>query len=183
MRAESIRNSENPYASPHTDGLPILISCGEGQDAESVRLQYLRHEVTVKSIGTLFLVAAVYSIVAITIDEGRSRLDIALLAALAVVGLVLGLGLRRLDLRSRVPSAVLCGFGLLFVPVGTLANAYLIYLLLCDKGRVVFSAEYRAVIESTPQMRTRASRYSLAFVTIFALVTSTAFFTWGLARG
>lgn len=57
-----------------------------------------------------------------------------------------GWHLRSLDNRARTPTLVL--------PVGTLINAYILYLLLCAKGKYVFSSDYRAVIDASPRFAT-----------------------------
>lgn len=68
-----------------------------------------------------------------------------------------GYGLRRLRKWARIPTGILSGLGLLAFPIGTLINAYILYLLFCQKGKMVFSDEYRAVIEQTPHIKYRTS--------------------------
>ena len=44
---------------------------------------------------------------------------------------------------------------MLLYPVGSLFSAYILYLLLSEKGRFVFSPAYREVISQTPELRYR----------------------------
>ena len=68
-----------------------------------------------------------------------------------------GYGLRRLKRWSRVPSGILSGLGLLAIPIGTLINAYILYLIFSKKGKMVFSDEYHDIIKQTPHIKYRTS--------------------------
>ncbi|MBY0395360.1 MAG: hypothetical protein K2X91_02675, partial [Thermoleophilia bacterium] len=99
---------------------------------------------------------------------------LALVTLALSIMLALGLGLRRLRPWARWVEAVLIvvfnvpnlimvlvgansvGEGLLVALLGSLIPAYLLYLLLSPKGRMVFSPEYRAIIERTPDVRFRS---------------------------
>jgi hypothetical protein len=158
----------NPYVAPATDPSPI----GEvATDAERVRCEHITHELSIRTIGALFLLGATLSVLVIVgflFGSTIAPLDALLYAVMGVAGLVLGLGLRRLDPRVRIPSAVFCGFGLMWGPIGTVINAYFIYLLLCAKGRTVFTEGYQLVIEQTPHVRHRTSVF--LWVVFFILV-------------
>ena len=52
---------------------------------------------------------------------------------------------------------MLAGFGLLGFPIGTLINAYILYLFLSKKGRTIYSPEYQEVIAATPHVKYRTS--------------------------
>lgn len=147
----------NPYLAPATDPAPIGDA---GTDAERIRRSHIAHELSIRTVGALFLLGTAVSVLMIfgyLFGLVIAPLDAILYGLTGIAGLVLGLGLRRLDPRVRVPSAVFCGFGLLLGPVSALINAYFIYLLLCAKGRMVFSAKYRQVMEQTPHVRYRTS--------------------------
>lgn len=58
---------------------------------------------------------------------------------------------------------------LLYVPPG-LFLGYVLYLLRSRKGAVVFSPEYRAVIEKTPHVRYKQSRLVWGFVVLLVIV-------------
>jgi len=68
-----------------------------------------------------------------------------------------GTGLRRLRKWARIPTGILSGIGLLGFPLGTLINGYILYLIFSQKGKTVFSEDYRAVIEQTPHIKYRTS--------------------------
>jgi hypothetical protein len=135
--------------------------------ADQVRNQYLKHEASVKSIGLLYYLGGggllLMGIVAIFVgpsdasDSVRQPLMAAVFLGLSVIQFWVGTGVRRLKRWARVPSGILSGIGLLGFPVGTLVNAYILYLIFCRKGKMVFSEEYRAIIEQTPHIKYRTS--------------------------
>ena len=57
---------------------------------------------------------------------------------LAVGEFSIGLGLRRLRPWARLGAPILSGIGLLAFPLGTIINAYILYLVLSAKGPAVF---------------------------------------------
>jgi hypothetical protein len=68
-----------------------------------------------------------------------------------------GTGLRRLKRWARIPVGILSGIGLIGFPLGTIINAYILYLVFGKKGVTVFSDEYRLVIEQTPHIKYKTS--------------------------
>lgn len=142
------------------EGLP---ASGGG---EAIRNLYLKHEASVKSVGILYYlggialtVMGIASLFAVVSHEpGLLSLLIGVMLLLFGVGqLFVGYGLRRLKSWARIPTAILSGFGLLGFPIGTIINAYIMYLVLCKKGKMVFSEEYRDVIAQTPHIKYRTS--------------------------
>ncbi len=132
-----------------------------GADSERIRQDHIKHEASVKSVGFLYFLSATFLILGGSfglagVGDGAILMAIFFLG-LAGVQIWVGLGLRRLKPWARVPTAILSGFGLLGFPVGTLINAYILYLVLCEKGRMVFSEEYRRVIQVTPHIRYKTS--------------------------
>ena len=81
----------------------------------------------------------------------------ALFALLGAGQIWVGTGLRRLRRWARIPTGILSGLGLLGFPLGTVINAYILYLIFSQKGKMVFSDEYQAVIEQTPHIKYRTS--------------------------
>ena len=132
--------------------------------AERIRLEHLAHEAAVRSIGSLYLLAAFVLGVAALLMLGQGARDAGLLVAgivygaIAAASVALAVGLRRLSRWVRVPVGVLSGVGVLLFPIGTLINAYILYLLFGHKGRVVFSPEYEDVVGQTQDLRYRTSR-------------------------
>jgi len=71
--------------------------------------------------------------------------------------LIVARGVRKLLPWARTTASVLAGIGLLGFPLGTLINAYILYLLLSKKGKRIFEADYKAIIDATPHVKYRTS--------------------------
>ena len=144
----------NPYASPATDAAAFEAKAVVS-DAEAIRREHIKHEAAVKSIGWLYLLGAVITIptgvlmlvlALAAVVEGTHAEDAAVNAPVGVFYLGLGAlsaalfrGFRRLRPWVRIPATVLSVLGLLSVPIGTIINSYILYLLHSKKGRMVFS--------------------------------------------
>ena len=134
-------------------------------DVEAIRRQHLTHEASVQSIGLLYylgmlgLVAAGLASTVAPAETSRSENLItgAFLIIFAGIYLMVGRWLRRLDSKGRTPATILAAIGLLAFPIGTIINAYILYLLQSKKGAMVFSAEYRDVIAATPHIKYKTS--------------------------
>lgn len=136
---------------------------------EEIRKEYLKHEASVKSIGLLYyLGGACLGLVGIVglasglggTGGGEVLVAVGLSAFFLILGfgqIWVGAGLRRLKRWARVPTGILSGLGLLGFPLGTIINGYILYLVFSKKGAMVFSDEYRAVIEQTPHIKYRTS--------------------------
>jgi hypothetical protein len=164
-----VDSSENPYASPTAD-LTAPFSIGpEITEAESIRKKYLNHEASIKSIGFLYWIGSFFLFIAsvsmfvasVNIGFMRHRDFAALFGLLylfiAALGLWLGYGFRKLDSRVRIPAGILAALGLISFPIGTLINGYILYLIFCAKGKMVFSPEYKEIIRQTPHIKYRTS--------------------------
>ena len=140
---------------------------------EAARHALLKHEASVKSIGTLYLLGGIFLVVlglssfstAVYTRNGGGILIGALLSAFGALELWLWSGLRKLQRKVRVPAMILAGIGLIGFPVGTIISAYILYLLGSQKGVQVFSDEYAQVIAATPHIK-----YKLSIVTKVVLV-------------
>jgi hypothetical protein len=178
-----MNSSENPYASPSADLTAPLIINPEMASAEIIRRKYLSHEASVQSIGILYWLGSIFMFIAsfvllfVTLT-GKSNPFIELIfipiyLGLAVLSLWLGYGFRKLDSRVRIPAGILSALGLLGFPMGTLINAYILYLLFCAKGKMVFSPEYKDIIRQTPHIKYRTSW--IVWVLLFILLAFLAF--------
>ena len=162
----------NPYA-PTAATIP---DAGEGDEA--TRKKYLSHEASIKSIGVLYLLGAIFGFLfsvgylvmgfATIIMPSRnpsegSVVGIVLLALAVFMGglstfqFILARGLRRLTPWCRIAGIVVSCLGLLGFPIGTLISAYFLYLLGSQKGVYVFSPEYARVIAATPHIKYKTS--------------------------
>jgi len=168
----------NPYAAPNANLVDAPMS-----EAERLRRQHLNHEVSIKALGTLCcLAAAGISIVALIMANAVLSASTERLAALvgqlvivagATLALgVLGFGLRTLRPWARVPTIVLSAIGLLGFPLGTLLNAYVLYLLICRKGRFVLSARYAEVRRLTRHVKYRSAFAWIALVLLVVLIAA-----------
>ncbi len=93
-------------------------------------------------------------------QHGPLVIEIAVSLIFVVLGVLqfwTGIGLRRLKPWARVPTGLFSGLGLLGFPIGTLINAYVLYLVFSKKGKTVFAEEYQAIIAATPDMKYRTS--------------------------
>ena len=139
--------------------------------AEATRKEHLKHEASVKSIGFLYYLggaALLLGGIGLLHVTGGARgtgtgaagpvLLSVFLFMLGAGQIWVGTGLRGLrGWWARMPTGILSGIGLLGFPMGTIINAYILYLIFSEKGKTVFSDEYHAVIEQTPHIKYRTS--------------------------
>lgn len=153
----------NPYATPRYSGDPPPLS-----EVEQIRKDHIGHELSIKSLGGLYLIAAIITAagvaflgIMVLIGDGlRETMPMVMLAvgfALCIFGFSVGGGLRRLRPWTRTVATVLAAIGSLLFPVGTIINAYVLYLLLSTKGSMVFSERYQEIIVVTPHIRYKTS--------------------------
>jgi hypothetical protein len=183
--------NHNPYAAPSAD----LTKDGTGAEWADVALRqaHLQHEVQLKSVGSLYLLAAlVWSItsavgIPIYFDLHQSEpawlrvITVALLLLVILVLLAVGVGFRGLQSWVRIPGAALSIGGLFLFPLGTLINAYVLYLMFCAKGRTVLAPDYARVRAATPHLRYRRSALergviAVLLMAVLAVILWLAFF-------
>jgi hypothetical protein len=131
--------------------------------AETIRNDHIRHEASIKTVGILYFLSGAFFLVVAVVGLfnpgtlGESIGSGAVFLAIAAFMITAGVGIRRLRPWARATSGVISGTGLLFIPLGTLINAYILYLLFSAKGKMVFSEEYKGVIAETPHIKYRSS--------------------------
>jgi hypothetical protein len=142
----------------------VLQKIGEGvmtSRAEQIRREHIKHEASVKSIGTLYFLGAIAVLLmaAVSVLAGTAASIIMgiLLVALAGGQVFVAFGLNKLKRWARIPTGVISGLGLLAFPLGTVINGYILYLIFSRKGTMVFSDEYQQVIAETPHIKYRTS--------------------------
>lgn len=159
----------NPYAP--SEATPST-QAAEGS-VEAVRREYLSHEASIKSIGLLYLIGAVFLI---PIGIGVTSVALYSLASATsaiepIVGVLLGfvylstgimqavtaIGIRKFRPWARIAAIVFSVIGLIGFPVGTLISGYFLYLLISKKGVYVFSDHYQGVIAATPHIKYKTS--------------------------
>lgn len=144
------------------EGMPV-----PSPQKEQIRRDYISHEASVRAVTTLFLFGACGSaIIAVAggfgdklwggvpgDDSGAEILAlVSFFGSLALLNLWVAVSLCRLHRSGRTVAVALAGLGLLMLPFGTIASAYILWLLLSRKGRMVFSDDYRKVINDTPHV-------------------------------
>lgn len=157
----------NRYAPPKANVADVV---SVGSEAELIRSEHVKHEASVKSIGTLYYIggvilvlAAIGLVAALYIDSssepqlGLLTVMLAIYAVFGIVSFVLGYGLRRLAPWARIPTVIVACIGLLGFPVGTLINGYILYLVLSEKGRRIFEPDYAEIVAATPHIKYRTS--------------------------
>jgi tellurite resistance protein TehA-like permease len=182
----SLDSQPNPYAPT-----PVVQHKGPVDEIIAIREKHLSHEASIKSMAVLFLLGGILSLLVgifyvaagstALLDNNVARdteLTIfflvfgCLLTPFAVFQLAVAIGLRKLASWTKVPAAILATIGLIAVPIGTVINGYFLYLLLCEKGRTVFTPEYKRVIEATPHIRYKTSIVVWIFVGLLIALIS-----------
>lgn len=159
-------------------------------EAEEIRNEHIKHEASVKSIGVLYIIGAVVLLVSggfavyagtvvNTSRPGLARQPAFFLGyglAFICIGMLqfaVALGIRRFKPWARVAGGILSGLGLVIgFPVGTIVNAYILYLLFSAKGRMVFSDEYREIVEQTPHVKYRTSIVVWIFLALLLVIAA-----------
>jgi len=161
--------SDNPFQSPLA---PLDPSASDDTLEESIRRQYLRHESSIKSVSLLYFIPGVVlpamGVVmlagSLLVASTASGVPWALMAAygafVLLIGVLLfktGLALRQLRSWARNVAGIFACLGLLAVPIGTLINACILWLLFSQKGNYVFSSDYQRIIAATPHIKYNTS--------------------------
>jgi hypothetical protein len=181
---ESDSFSTNPYApTSHVSEADAAAS-----EVEAYRKKYLNHEASVKSIGALYMVGAIFlvpfglglAVWAFANEDLTGPSTIEAIVGLCCLGYgvfqgFVAVGLRRLQSWARIATAVISVIGLLAgligMRLGALISAYILYLVLSEKGQIVFSENYKRIIEQTPHIQYRTSIVIWLFVgLLFALL-------------
>jgi len=169
---------QNPYAAAPVSS--SLENAPEG--AEAIRNQYLSHEASVKSIGLLYILGGLLGILVglayvgggiafmtnPALLKGAQNQDTSLVLfimiimgavclAMSALQLYAAFNIRKLGGPGRVIITVFSCIGLLAIPVGTLISAYFLYLLWSEKGKYIFTPDYKKVVEATPHIKYKTS--------------------------
>lgn len=154
----------NPYAAPKAAVEDI--SDSTNPQAEAIRRAHINHEASIRSIGTLYYIAAfgaaagaVGAVLQLWTEQRnlKGAVTLVMFGVLATGFFFMGRALRTLRPGVRIPTVILAGVGLLGFPLGTLINGYILWLVLSKKGQFIFSPEYAAIVEATPHVKYRTS--------------------------
>jgi hypothetical protein len=171
-------NAASPYAPPaaRVDD----VSASANPEAEAIRRAHINHEASIKSVGLLYYLSSVATIVGgvgSTFGVGAQvgPLMAFTLVAVGVGGLFAGYGVRALRPWGRIAGCILSALGLLGFPIGTLINGYILYLFLSKKGRTIFAPEYQDIIAATPHVKYRTSIIVWIFLALVIALVVLAF--------
>lgn len=169
----------NPYSAPTA----VIADVGIDAEMEAVRQEHISVEASLRSVGLLYYLGTIGLIVSgLVMFAGLFDIGMISLALGLAMG-VIGYGLRTLKPWVRIPAIILAVIGLLGFPVGTLINGYVLYLLLCTRGRFVFTPEYEAIRKATPHVRYRTSIVVWIVVGFLVLAVAAAVLIPVLSRG
>jgi hypothetical protein len=170
---------DNPY-SPPTAKIDDKVGATGGM--EQIRQKNIRHEVQLKSIGSLYGLAGILlgiSSIAmlVTLFGSDSNMSaeqspmfagiLAFYGVLSAIMLAMAYGYRQLMPWVKIPGTVLSAFGMLGIPVGTLINGYILYLIWCKQGQTILADGYQDIIRATPHVkykRTLGDKIALGIV-------------------
>jgi hypothetical protein len=183
--------SDNPYEAP-----AARVDDPGNDDADTaIRRPLLRHEASLRSVGWLYwLGALVLGFAGVVMlpqalstgpqgDFGYGFVIVAVVyLVLAIASAITGWGFRTLAPWVRIPGGILSGIGLLGIPVGTLINGYILYLMFGAKGRRILSDDYAAIRARTPHLRfTRGTGEKIGIALV--LLVPAGLLAWLIARG
>ena len=168
--------SANPYAPPkaHVDDIVTTDS-----DAEAVRREHIQRETSIRSIGMLYylgggflgLGGVLILIAWLARDRTGFNLGVAVVfLVLATVEIAMGRGIRKLRPWARNIGTAFACLGLLGFPLGTLINAYILYLLLSKQGKRIFEADYADIVAATPGVKYRTSVVTWIVLALLVLI-------------
>lgn len=166
--------SINPYEAPLTFDAPNF----PPDDPEVIRKSHINTEASIKSIGGLYYLGAIFLLFAGIggfMFAGRlANLENAagsgFLLILSITLFVFGTAVRKLKSWSRIGVGILSGIGLLAFPIGTLINAYILFLTFGKKGRMIFSDRYKEIILVTPHVKCRTSKSVWIILGVFVAI-------------
>ena len=169
----------NPYAAPaaRVEDIPA------NPEAEAIRRAHINREASIKAVGILYYLGGAGGLLVglAFLVGGASEINIMytslFLVAFGAASLAVGWGVRALRPWGRIAGCVLSVIGLLGFPIGTLINAYILYLYLSKKGRTIFAPAYKDVIAATPHVKYRTSIVVwilLALVVVLVIVAAGA---------
>jgi hypothetical protein len=77
--------------------------------------------------------------------------------ALSCFQLYAGRSMQTLNASGKIAAIIISVIGLLGFPCGTLISVFALYLLLSSKGEMIYSPQYKEIIQATPHIRYKTS--------------------------
>ena len=78
--------------------------------------------------------------------------------------------LRALQPWARTVTIALSVIGMIGFPIGTIMNAYILYLLCAAKGKRLFEPDYEGIVAATPDIKYKTSIIVWIFVGLLGLL-------------
>lgn len=174
---------ENPYVVPQTE----VVNPAAAGNEEMDRRAHISTESSIKSVGCLYILGAivtVFSGVAVFASinassyggETSEMVIAALIIVLGILGFCGAIGCFGLKPWSRIAVGICSGVGLLGFPLGTVINAYILYLFFSPKGARVFRPDYKGVIAATPHVKMKTSPVVWVLLIVLLAVLGLAVF-------
>jgi hypothetical protein len=191
MRQEpmAMPDSNNLYAPPKAQ-VEDVVAATSG--AHEIRLEHIKTEAAIRSIGTLYYLGAIVLCLAAFalgrfVPSSRGASTGPGIVIIGVICLVFGAlsffvarGIRKFQPWARVTSIVFASLGVLSAfgaaaaktgaPLGIVINAYILYLLLSKKGRRIFESDYPEIVAATPDVKSKTSIVVWIALIVLALV-------------
>ena len=101
-------------------------------------------------LGGVFWVLIAFAIVSTGFSGATEGLAIGL--AIGSLLIWIGSGIRNFQRWAHIPVTILSVLGLRILPVGTLINAHILYVIFSEKRQTVFGPENRAIVDVTRQI-------------------------------
>lgn len=157
-----------------------------GASLEEVRRAHLSHENAFKALGGLYLLSGLafgfwtlLLLLSLVLGKFQPSEEIPTIGAafgviaigcfLSILFLSLGRNLRKLKPKAGKDARLLSCLGLFAFPIGTIFHAMVLYYLLSEKGRFVFSEGYLDIVKQTPGVKLRESKLVKAFLTVIVV--------------
>jgi hypothetical protein len=183
----------NPYAPPmaRVDDISEVSS-----EAEAIRREHIKHEASVRSIGILYyiggfgMIAGAIAFLAIGLSGSSSEAIAAapisafvvIYGGLGVLSVLVARGIRQFASWARATATVLSVIGLIGIPVGTIINGYILWLLHSAKGRRIFAPDYPSIVAATPSVKYRTSIIAWIVLGLLLLAFAGALFVAMIGR-
>lgn len=142
-------------------------------EIERIREEHLTHETNLKGIGALMILGSVLmgiGVLGTAASRTLTGVEIIIPGLLLLVVFWLGIQYRRLSPSVRIPGTLFACIGLLGFPVGTLLNGFVLYLIHSEKGKMVLSKDYQAIVAATPHIKYKTSKVAWAVLIIIVVV-------------
>lgn len=175
----------NPYSAP----LVTLVAAPT--EAERIRQDHIKHETNIKTIAGLhFIGGAVLLLISLVGLLGslgsQAVVYLSVTILVGILNIFVGRDLRRFKVWSRWAAVVLAALFILaglamLNPFMLVIDGVILYLLTCQKSKMVFSSGYQAIIAATPHIRFRTPVVVWVVLGLLLLIPVVLFLRYALS--